>query len=57
MKSSESAINMEEYRPNEPIEFSGIPKEQIFSDEVDSTWVDKLGITHKTFKQNNYEFE
>jgi hypothetical protein len=57
MRFSKSETTLDTYRSNETVSLIDIPKEQIFSEEVDSTWVDELGITHKTFKQNNYEFE
>jgi hypothetical protein len=39
------------YQSIKGINLSGVPDREIFSEDVDCVWVDRLGITNVSFKQ------
>lgn len=44
--------SIQAYQSFREINLSGVQDSEIFSEEVDCVWVDRLGITNVSFKQN-----
>lgn len=42
------------YESIKPVSLSGVPEEEIFSEEVDCVYIDQMGIKNVTFKQKNF---
>ncbi len=51
-KKAESTQAYKKYESFKPVNLSGVPEEEIFSEEVDCVYVDRLGIKNVTFKQD-----
>lgn len=52
-KHTESNQIYNKYEAIKPINVSGVPEDEIFSEEIDCVYTDRLGIKNVTFKKNN----
>ena len=45
------ARQQDNYQATKPIDLSGVPESEVFSEEVDTIFYDELGIKNVRFKQ------
>lgn len=50
-KKRKEVDSIQAYQSFKSINLSGVPDNEIFSEEVDCVWVDRLGNTNVSFKQ------
>ena len=50
-KKRRDSDSIQAYQSFKGINLSGVPDKEIFSEDVDCVWVDRLGITNVSFKQ------
>ena len=53
-KTNQSNQIISKYEAIKSVNMSGVPEDEIFSEEIDCVYIDQMGIKNVTFKQKNF---
>lgn len=53
-KTNQSNQILSKYEAIKSVNMSGVPEDEIFSEEIDCVYIDQMGIKNVTFKQKNF---